>query len=84
LTEANNQITLDAIATIKEESKGYFALKGVNTEKLTVVDFREDHILRGLVILQIQSKYKAHFGEIDALFVPQIKALESEIKTLRG
>jgi plasmid replication initiation protein len=84
LTEANTQITLDAIATIKEESKGYFALKGVNTEKLTVVDFREDHILRGLVILQIQSKYKAHFGEIDALFVPQIKALESEIKILRG
>ena len=84
LTEGNNQITMDAIATIKEQSKGYFALKGVNTESLTVVDFREDHILRGLVILQIQSKYKAHFAEIDAHFVPQIKALEGEIRTLRG
>jgi plasmid replication initiation protein len=84
LTEANSQITLDAIATIKEESKGYFALKGVNTDKLTVIDFREDHILRGLVILQIQSKYKPHFEQINAHFVPQIKALESEIKELRG
>lgn len=84
LTESNAQITLDAIDTIKEESKGYFALKGVNTEKLTVVDFREDHILRGLVILQIQAKYKSHFEETDALFVPQIKVLESEIKALKG
>lgn len=84
LTESNAQITLDAIDTIKEESKGYFALKGVNTDKLTVVDFREDHILRGLVILQIQAKYKPHFETIDTLFVPQIKALEEEIKALRG
>lgn len=84
LTESNAQITLDAINTIKEESKGYFALKGVNTDKLTVVDFREDHILRGLVILQIQAKYKSHFEAIDTLYVPQIKALEEEIKALRG
>ena len=84
LTETNTGITNAAIEAIKEESKGYFALKGVNTEKLTLADFREDKILRGLVILQIQSQHKEHFAATDNYFLPQIKALEGEIKTLKG
>ncbi len=82
LTEADSNITISAVEAIKEESKGYFALKGVQTNKLTLDDFREDKILRGLVILQIQNQNKTHFTEIDNAYVPQIQALTNEIKLL--
>ena len=84
LTEANSNITISAIEAIKEESKGYFALKGVQTDKLKLDDFREDKILRGMVILQIQAQNKDHFVEIDNVYIPQIQGLTNEIKGLSG
>ncbi len=84
LTEANSNITVAAIEAIKEESKGYFALKGVRTDKLKLDDFREDKILRGMVILQIQAQNKDQFVEIDNVYVPQIQGLTNEIKGLSG
>lgn len=84
LTEADSNITIEAVEAIKEESKGYFALKGVQTEKLTLDDFREDKILRGLVILQIQAQNKIQFSEIDNIYVPKIQSLSNEIKELNG
>lgn len=84
LTESNIQITIAAIESVKEESKGYFAIKGVNTDKLTLTDFREDKILRGLVIRQIQLQNKAYFGATDNLYLPQIQALERELRILKG
>ncbi|MBL7815069.1 MAG: replication initiation protein [Saprospiraceae bacterium] len=84
LTESNVQVTLDAIEAVKDESKGYFALKGVNTDKLTLNDFREDKILRGLVILQIQAHNKSFFRTIEATYQPQIQAIEQELKLLKG
>ena len=83
LTESNIQITIAAIEAVKEESKGYFAIKGVNTDKLTLNDFREDKILRGLVIRQIQLQNKADFEATDNLYMPQIQALERELKILK-
>ena len=41
-------------------------------------------ILRGLVILQIQAQNKKHFAEIDDIYMPQIQALNIEIKELNG
>jgi plasmid replication initiation protein len=84
LTEPNMQITLDAIAAIKEESKGYFALKGVNTDNLTVNDFREDHILRGMVIRQIHLTYKPYFEKTDNFYTAQIQSLDEQIKILKS
>ena len=84
MTEANSNITISAIEAIKEESKGYFALKGVQTDKLKLDDFREDKILRGMVILQIQAQNKDHFVEIDNVYIPQIQGLTNEIKGLSG
>ena len=83
LTEVDATVVSLAVAAIKAENKGYFALKGVNPDNLTLENFREDKILRGMVIQQIQVQNPTHFAEINEKFKPQIQNLEAKIKGLQ-
>ena len=83
LTADNPDITNRAIEGIKIENKGYFALKGVNIDDLSIDDFRQDKILRGMVIQQIQVRHAESFTEVNSQFLPLIKDLETRIKDLK-
>lgn len=58
-------------------------MKGVNIDDLSIDDFRQDKILRGMVIQQIQTKNAASFAEVNNQFLPLIKDLETRIKDLK-
>lgn len=82
ITAENVKLTEVVINTIKKKKASYFALKGVNPVNLTVESFRQDKILRGLVIQEIQDSYPQYFQEIQDTFLTQIQELEQKIKTL--
>ena len=83
VTEADTTAVPLAVVAIKAENKGYFAIKGVNPDKLTLENFREDKILRGMVIQQIQVQNPSFFVQVNESFKPQIQNLEAQIKQLQ-
>lgn len=83
LTAENADVTSRAIEGVKTENKGYFALKGVNLDNLSVEDFRRDKILRGMVIQQIQLQNTSYFEEVNNRFLASIKELENRILYLK-
>ncbi len=83
LTTDNPDVTARAIEGVKAENKGYFALKGVNLDSLSVEDFRQDKILRGMVIQQIQVQNPEQFEPIHNKYLPTIKNLENKIQHLK-
>lgn len=83
LTAENSDVTSRAIEGIKSENKGYFALKGVNLDDLSVEDFRQDKILRGMVIQQIQVQNPTLFEPVNDHYLPIIKNLENRIQHLK-
>lgn len=83
LTAENSDVTNRAIEGVKSENKGYFALKGVNLDDLSVEDFRQDKILRGMVIQQIQVQNPTQFEPVNDHYLPIIKNLENRIQHLK-
>lgn len=83
ITSDNPDVTARAIEGVKAENKGYFALKGVNLDSLSVEDFRQDKILRGMVIQQIQVQNPEQFEPIHNKYLTTIKNLENRIQHLK-
>ena len=73
-----------AFETIKGSSNGYYKkilLKFDNAP--TAEDFRQDDLLRGAVIEEIQKQNRAAFTTTYQIFESQIKDVERQILTLK-
>jgi hypothetical protein len=82
ITATDDSITLRAIENVKQENKAYFKVKQIDPETLSVDDFRQDRVLRSLVIQQIQLINYEAFIDLDTVFKPRIQSLERQIKML--
>lgn len=82
ITVDNKSITLKAIDAVKEENKAYFKVRQLDSETLTVEDFRKDKILRGLVIQQIMTQNPTYFADVEYYYKPLIDDLTQKIKRL--
>ncbi len=82
ITVDNKSVTLKAIEAVKADNKAYFKVRQLDSETLTVEDFRKDKILRGLVIQQIMAQNPTHFADIEYYFKPLIDGLTQKIKQL--
>jgi plasmid replication initiation protein len=80
LTASDETITAKAIEAVKINNSTYFSLKGVLPNDLAIEDYRQDKILRGLVIQEIKNQHAKIFKNIDETFGLQIKDLERAIK----
>jgi plasmid replication initiation protein len=83
ITATNNDITVQAVESVKLENQTYFQLKEIDPSVLTLEDYRRDPILRMLVIGQIQKQNFTYFEDIENDFRPKIKALEKKISQLK-
>ena len=83
VVDAHPDATNRAVEVVKTQNQTYFELKQMNIDHLTLADFREDKILRGLVIQEIEAQNPTFFTEINARFPDQIKNLERKIKALK-
>jgi plasmid replication initiation protein len=80
LTADNERVTKNAIDAVVKENQAYFKVRKLNSADLNVEDFRNDKILRGMVIQQIQAQNPTHFAEVEQTYRPQIERLEKEVK----
>jgi plasmid replication initiation protein len=80
LTASDESVTAKAIEAVKINNSTYFSLKGVLPNDLAIEDYRQDKILRGLVIQEIKNQHAPIFKNIDESFGLQIKDLERAIK----
>ena len=83
VVDAHPDATNRAVEVVKAQNQTYFELKQMNIDHLTLADFREDKILRGLVIQEIEAQNPTFFTEINVRFPEQIKNLERKIKALK-
>jgi hypothetical protein len=81
LTADDDQITLTAIQALKSELTGYFKLKKLNPDTLSVADYRKEPILRAYVIDKIQQQNADFFADLEPLH-QQIELLEKQVKQL--
>ncbi|MBL7813846.1 MAG: replication initiation protein [Saprospiraceae bacterium] len=82
ITVENPEATTLAIQIVNEENKSYFGLKGVFYEKLTVEDYRQDPILRGMVIQAIKRQHSEKFAFLEQDYRNCVAKINGEIKKL--
>jgi plasmid replication initiation protein len=80
ITATDENITLKAIMNVKQDNKAYFKVKQIDPDMLSVDDFRQDRVLRSLVIQQIQLLNSESFIDLDNAYKPRINNLERQIK----
>jgi plasmid replication initiation protein len=77
ITAADSRITEEAIAAIKTEYAYFFKVKNMDTATLTVENFRQDVVLRGLVVKQIQVMRPQDFEAVNKIYLPKINELKN-------
>jgi hypothetical protein len=82
ITATDESITTKAIESVKQENTVYFKVKQIDPESLSVDDFRQDRVLRSLVIQQIQLLNNEAFIDLDTAYKPRIQSLERQVKML--
>ena len=80
LTEQNPDITNGAIAAVQKGNDAYFKLKNIDIETLTVEDYRQNPILRVLVIDKIIAQNKPQFADIEQRVGEPMRAIERFLK----
>lgn len=82
ITSEDENATDKAIETIKIENAGYLRLAQLDPSVLTVEDFRQNPMLRALVIETIRKQHPTRFDKMDKAFLSKIQKLEKAIAVL--
>lgn len=80
LTEQDSEVTNRAIAAVQVENGAYFRLKDIDTSTVTVEDYRQNPILRVLVIDKIKEQNAPQFFDIEARLGESVRAIEQFLR----
>jgi hypothetical protein len=84
ITSEDESATDRAIAAIKIDNADYLRLAQLDPSVLNVDDFRQNPMLRALVIETIRKQHSDRFESMDKAFLPKIQKVEKEIVALKG